>query len=52
MQLGIVAELGACAGVAAALSAKDDLKTTLCVVTGGNIDPELHAKVLNIHKAD
>jgi threonine dehydratase len=36
-QMGIKAELGACATVAAALAAGDQPGTTICVVTGGNI---------------
>ncbi len=44
--LGIIAELGACAGVAAALAQNNPDKTTLCVITGGNIDRKFHAKII------
>lgn len=43
---GIVAELGASAGVAAALKHRAQGASTLCVVTGGNIDPALHAELM------
>lgn len=46
-ELGIVAELGGCAGVAAALNAYNTGGPTLCIVTGGNIAPEFHAQVLD-----
>ncbi len=43
---GIVAELGACAGFAAAVSSMDAYDNLLCVVTGGNIDPQLHQSIV------
>lgn len=49
--LGIVAELGACAGVAAALRAEPlENSPILCVVTGGNIDAALHKELTNNQK--
>lgn len=46
-ECGLVAELGACAGVAAALKTpSSDGGPTLCVVTGGNIDRKLHSKIV------
>ncbi len=44
--LGIKAELGACLGFAAALKSDVPEQKSLCVVTGGNIDSELHSKLI------
>lgn len=45
-ELNVIAELGGCAGLAAALAKPSDTHQTLCVVTGGNIDADLHARIL------
>jgi threonine dehydratase len=47
-ECGIIAELGACAGFAAALKKPNPSKEpTLCVITGGNIDADVHSKVMS-----
>ncbi|WP_246175892.1 pyridoxal-phosphate dependent enzyme [Roseovarius bejariae] len=46
-QMGIKAELGACATVAAALADGDQPGTTVCVVTGGNIGGDVFNAIQN-----
>lgn len=46
-QMGIKAELGACATVAAALADGDQPGTTVCVVTGGNIGDDVFNAIQN-----
>jgi threonine dehydratase len=47
-ECGIVAELGACAGFAAALkSPNPKQEPTLCIITGGNIDAKVHASIMS-----
>ena len=49
-QMGIKAELGACATVAAALANGDQPGTTVCVVTGGNIGDDVFNAIQNNEK--
>lgn len=49
-QMGIKAELGACATVAAALADGDQPGTTVCVVTGGNIGDDVFNAIQNNDK--
>lgn len=49
-QMGIKAELGACATVAAALADGDQAGTTVCVVTGGNIGDDVFNAIQNNDK--
>lgn len=49
-EFGIIAELGASAGMAAALTHDGPEPTDiLCIVTGGNIDASVHADILAAH---
>jgi threonine dehydratase len=49
-EMGIKAELGACATIAAALANGDQPGTTVCVVTGGNIGDDVFNAIQNNEK--